>query len=78
MGMWDRIQAMLRREKRDLDDAIDDLTQRGNAALDRHEHELHATPEEKIAIEQERGAEIDAEFDEVKRQIEGRARPDPD
>ena len=78
MGIWDQIKAVLRREKRDLDDVVDDLTQRGNAALDQRERELHATPEEKIAIEQERGAEIDAEFDEVRRQIEGRARPDAD
>jgi hypothetical protein len=72
MGLWDRIQAALRREKRDLDDAIDDLTQRGNAALDRREHELTATPAEKLAIEQERAEELDAEFDAVRDRIEGR------
>ena len=70
MGVWDRIQAVLRREKHDLDDAIDDLTDRGNAALDRRERELHATPEEKIAIEQERAEELDAEFDAVRKRIE--------
>jgi hypothetical protein len=71
MGTWDRIRAALRREKRDLDDAIDDVTRRGNAALDRRERELHASPEEKLAIEQERGEEIDAELDAVRRRIEG-------
>jgi hypothetical protein len=71
MGVWDRIQAVLRREKRDLDDAVDDLTERGNAALDRRERELHATPEERIAIEQERAEELDAEFEAVRKRIEG-------
>ena len=70
MGIWDQIRAVLRREKRDLDDAIDDLTDRGNAALDRRERELHATPEEKIAIEQERAEELDAEFDAVRDRIQ--------
>ncbi|HZQ83271.1 MAG TPA: hypothetical protein VFA83_00455 [Acidimicrobiales bacterium] len=71
MSTWDRIKAALRREKRDLDDAIDDATSRGNAALDRRERELTATPEEKLAIEQERGAEVDAEFEAARRRIEG-------
>ena len=72
MDIWDRIRAVLRREKRDLDDAVDDFTQRGNAALDRRERELNATPAEKLAIEQERADEIDAELDAVRRRIEGR------
>jgi hypothetical protein len=72
MGTWDKIRAVLRREKRELDDLVDDVTKRGNAALDRRERELHATPEEKLAIEQERGEEIDAELDAVRRRIEGR------
>ena len=75
MGTWDRIRAILRREKRDLDDVIDDVTQRGNAALDRRERELNATPEEKLAIEQERAEEIDAELDAVRRRIEGSGGP---
>lgn len=72
MDIWDRIRAVLRREKRDLDDAIDDLTERGNAALERRERQLHASPAEKLAIEQERGEEIDADLDAVRRRIEGR------
>ena len=75
MGVWDKIRAVLRQEKRDLDDVIDDVTERGNAALDQRERELHATPEEKIAIEQERAEELDAEFDAVRDRIQGR---DPD
>ena len=70
MSAWDRIRAVLRREKRDLDEVIDDVTERGNAALDRRERELHATPEEKIAIEQQKGEELDAEFDAVRDRIE--------
>ena len=72
MSIWDRIRAALRQEKRDLHEAVDDLTERGNAALDRRERELHATPEERIAIEQERAEELDAEFDAVRDRIEGR------
>ena len=68
---------MLRREQRDLDDVIDDVTQRGNAALDRRERELNATPEEKLAIEQERAEEIDAELEAVRRRIEGSGEPPP-
>ena len=70
MNAWDRIRAVLRREKRDLDEVIDDVTERGNAALDRRERELRATPEEQIAIEQERAEELDAEFDAVRKRIE--------
>ena len=72
MGVWEKIQSVLRREKRDLDDAVEDFTERGNAALDRRERELQATPEEKIAIEQERAEELDAEFDAVRERIERR------
>ena len=69
---WDRIMAALRREKQDVDEAVDELTTKANAALDRKERELAATPEEKLAMEQARGDEIDAELDAVRRRIEGR------
>jgi hypothetical protein len=72
MGTWDRIRAALRREGRELDDLAKDVQTRANAALDKRERELNATPEEKLAIEQERGAELDAEFDAVRRRIEGK------
>ena len=71
MGAWDRIRKALRREKRELDDIVGDATKRANAALDRRERELHATPEERLAMEQARGAEIDDEFDAVRKRIEG-------
>ena len=71
MGTWDRVKAALRREKRDLDEAIEDLTSRGNAALDQREREMNATPEERLEIEQERAAEADAEFEAARRRIEG-------
>ena len=71
MGVLDRLLAALRREGRDVADAIDDLTARGNATLDEKERELHATPEEKLAIEQRRAAENDAELDAIRRRIEG-------
>lgn len=69
---WDRIRAALRREKRDIDEALEELTADANATLDRKERELRATPEERLAMEQERDAEIDAELDAVRRRIEGR------
>jgi ribosomal protein S6E (S10) len=71
MGIWDRVRAALRREKRDLDEAVDEFQQRANAALDKREREQTATPEEKLAMQQERGDEIDAEFDAVRKRIEG-------
>lgn len=73
MATWDRIRALLRREKREFDDAVDDFKARASAALDQRERELHATPSEKIAIEEEHGREIDAEFEAVRRRIEGDA-----
>ena len=69
---WDRIKALLRQEKRDIDEAVEEWTAQGNATLDRKERELHATPEERLAMEQERGDEIAAELDAVRRRIEGR------
>jgi len=71
MGTWARFRAALLREKRELDDAVDDLTERANDALDRRERELQASPAERLAMEQERALEIDAELDAVRRRIEG-------
>jgi hypothetical protein len=71
MGTWARIRAALRREKRDLDEVVDDLTQRGNAALDERERERDATPSEKLELEEARGREVDAELDAVRKRIEG-------
>ena len=71
MTMWDRIRAALRREKRELDDAVHDLEVRADAALDLRERELEASPEEKLAMEQERGRGIDDEIEAVRKRIEG-------
>jgi hypothetical protein len=75
MGTWDRIRAALRREKHDLDDAVDEFTERANTALDRKERELHATPSEKLAMEQARAKELDAELEAIKKRIEGDHQP---
>ena len=71
MSTWDRIRAALRREKRDVDEALDEAVARGNAAMDRRERELNADPAEKLAIQQERAAEADAEFEAARKRIEG-------
>jgi hypothetical protein len=68
---WDRIRAALRREKHDVDEAVEEWTAQGNTALDRKERELAATPEERLAMEQAKGDEIDAELEAVRRRIEG-------
>ena len=71
MGAWDRLRKAIRREKRELDDIVGDANARANAALDRRERELNASPTEKLAMEQERGADVDAEFEAVRNRIEG-------
>jgi hypothetical protein len=69
-SLWDRVRRALKREKRDIDDALADVTRRGNEILAEKEHELTATPEERLRIEQQRAAEAEAEFEELKREIE--------
>jgi hypothetical protein len=71
MSTWTRIRAALRREKRELDDVVGDATSKANAALDRRERELEATPQEKLDLEQARAAENDAEFEALRKRIEG-------
>jgi hypothetical protein len=68
---WDRLRAVFRREKRELDDVLADATERATEALDRRERELAASPEERLAIEQERAAAQDDEYDALRRRIEG-------
>ena len=70
MATWNRIKALLRREKRDIGEAVDEWKDKASATLDRRERELHATPSEKLVMEQERTEEIDAELDAVRRRIE--------
>ena len=70
MGTWERILAVLRREKRDVAEAVDEAVDRANADLDRREREQRATPAEKMAFEQERIEQNDAELDAIRRKIE--------
>jgi hypothetical protein len=70
-GVWDRVRALLRREKRDIAEALADATARADEVLDRRERELAASPEERLAMEQERAAAQDDEFEALRRKIEG-------
>ena len=74
--LWDRVRRALKREKRDIDEALDEATRRGNELLDEKERELAATPEERLRIAQERAERADDEFDALKRKIEGDAAND--
>ena len=71
MGTWERIRALLRREKRDADEAVEEFQARANEVLDQRERELNATPEERLTMEQERARENEADFDAVRKRIEG-------
>lgn len=70
-SFWDRLRRALGREKKELDDIVEDATRRGNEALDRKERELGASPEERLRIEQERAQQADDEYDALRRRIEG-------
>ena len=76
MGLWDKIRVALHKEKQDLDEAVDEWTTKGNAALDQRERELDATPIEKLRSEQQRANEIDDELDAIRKRIEG-DKPNP-
>lgn len=69
-SVWHRLRVLLGREARDIEDAIDDATERGNEALDRRERELEASPEERLAIERERAEAQDDEYENLRRRIE--------
>lgn len=69
-GVFDRLRRAFAREKRDVDAALADAVRRGNEVLDEKEHELTATPEERLRIAQERAAAADDEFAALKRKIE--------
>ena len=71
MSWWQRLRRVFRREAADVKDAVDDAVDRGNAALDEREREMAASPEERLRIQQQRVESSDAEFDEVRRKIEG-------
>jgi hypothetical protein len=59
-GFWDRVRRALKREVAEA-----------NATMDAKERELAATPEERLEIEQERAAQADAQFEALRRKIEG-------
>jgi hypothetical protein len=75
MAFWDRVRAAFKREKKEFDEVVKDATDRGNRALDDKERELNASPEERVAIEQERAAAKDAEYEALRKRIEGDTTP---
>jgi hypothetical protein len=70
MRAWERFRKALRREERDVDEAIEEMKQRANAALDERERQLDATPSERLATEQARAKDIDDEIEAIRRKIE--------
>ena len=70
MSTWDRFRNALRREKRDIDEAVDELKDRANAALDERERERDATPSERLSMQEARAKEADDELEAIKRKIE--------
>ena len=70
MSTWDRFRNALRRGKRDIDEAVDELKDRANAALDERERERDATPSERLAMQEARAKEADDELEAIKRKIE--------
>jgi hypothetical protein len=70
MTTWERLRQALRREKRDVDEAIDEMKDRANAALDQRERERDATPSERLEMEQARARDIDDDIEAIRRKIE--------
>lgn len=77
MSFWTKVRAALLREKRDVAEAVDEFTDRANRTLDGRERELHATPEERFAIENDRAAAADEEYENLRRRIEGSGESTP-
>ena len=70
MSAWERFRKALRREASDVDDAVQEMKERANAALDERERALDATPSERLATEQARAKDIDDEIEAIRRRIE--------
>ena len=70
MSTWERLRKALRREQRDIDEAVEELKGRANAALDERERALDATPAERLASAQARAEEADDELEAIRRKIE--------
>jgi hypothetical protein len=67
---WERLRKALRRETREIEEAVDEMKDRANAALDERERGLDATPSERLATEQARAKDIDDEIEAIRRKIE--------
>ena len=70
MSTWERFRKALRREQRDVEDALDEMKSRANDALDHKERALDATPSERLAMQQARAKEADDDLEAIKRKIE--------
>jgi predicted phage gp36 major capsid-like protein len=70
MSTWERFRRALRREKADIDEAVGELKDRANAALDQRERELDATPSERLEMEKGRARDIDDDIEAIRRKIE--------
>ena len=73
MSTWDRLRAALRRETKDVQEALSDFEARTNATLDEKERLLKASPSEKMAMEQNNARALDDQLEALKRRIDGDA-----
>jgi hypothetical protein len=69
VSTWSRLRAALRREKRDLDEAVQQLQSRLEATLDQRQRDLDASASDKLAMEQDRARAIDDQFEAIRRRI---------
>lgn len=65
--LWDKVRAVLRRDKAELEEMVADA----HRVMDRKERELHATPAEKLRAAQEAAAAADEDYEVLKRKLEG-------
>jgi hypothetical protein len=70
VSTWERFRKALRREQRDVEEAVDEMKDRANAALEQKERELDASPSERLAMQEARAKEADDELEAIKRKIE--------
>ena len=70
MSTWERFRKALRREQRDVEEALDEMKDRANAALDEKERERDATPSERLAMQEARAKEADDDLEAIKRKLE--------
>ena len=73
MSTWDRLRAALRRETKDVQEALSDFEARTHATLDEKERLLKASPSEKMAMEQNKARALDDQLEALKRRIDGDA-----